>query len=162
MLPAPGNCPFRLGRNNLYKCRSCINAALKSEDEISAEGDSDALTLNLSHLVSSKQSAALIKRAQGSVTQEKIPARSMSEGFTLSFHTLRGPTSFTPNGEASVASKHAQTHKPPRCPEKSSFLSRLQMSFENFTFSCLFSEWKTQVAYLLTALPLSPCSRAPR
>lgn len=130
--------PFRLGRNSLHKCRSCINVALKSEDEIRAEEDSDALTLNLSHLISSKQSAALIKWVQGSVTQEKIPARSMSEGFTPSFHTLRGPTLFTPNGETSVVSKHAQTHKPPRCPEKSSFISRFQISLENVRFFCLF------------------------
>lgn len=33
-----------LGRNNRYKCGTCSNVALKSEDEIRAEEDSDALT----------------------------------------------------------------------------------------------------------------------
>lgn len=62
---------LRLGCNNLYKTGSCINVALKSEDEIRAEENSAALTLNLSQLISSKQFTALIKRGRCSVTQEE-------------------------------------------------------------------------------------------
>lgn len=139
-------------QDDLCKCGSCRNVALKPVDDIRA----DALTLNLSHLISSKQFPALIKRKQCSITQENIRARSRSEGFMLGFHTLRGSTLFMPSRDTSVVSTMLR-------PTNLQGVERRHLLFplENKDFS-VFSELKSSFFYLLTVLPLSPCSRAPR